>query len=167
MINDSDMALGEVIDFPVVKAKTPSQLALEKLQAREREKAHSAPITEEVIEVPPDVDKNRLQEIAKDLQTVPKNSVSSPSTSDSSKLAFVMDELHTHGAPEGKLINAKGTRSEISEGLPALVVSVTIMHFVPQRVRAGEQPPQASQKYQILVETSQPLQVGREYQIVL
>lgn len=57
--------------------------------------------------------------------------------------------------------------SSPSGQLRAMVISVTTLPFIPARhITQGEKPAIAG-KYHVLVEVSQPLQLGREYQIIL
>ena len=156
MANDLDTDMTndlDIQDFPVVKAKTPTQIALDKLQAREREKANSTPLHEEEVKIPSDIDATRLREIAKELTNTTVSPVLSPieSVITDSSISVIKD--YSVIPPDGG-------------GLKVLVISVTTIPFTPMRVRANEQSPVALQKYHVLVETSQPLQLGKEYQII-
>jgi hypothetical protein len=151
----------DIKDFPVVKAKTPTQLRIDELQRKAREVAKDSAIREEVIEIPPDVDTTRLAEIAKELvstTTLPLETiVSLPlETITSFKDTFIPDTPIKYDILPLK----EGT-------MRGLVISVTTISFTPMRTRANEQPSISIQKYHVLIETSQPLQLGKEYQIIL
>ena len=123
---------------------------LKNLQGAADEKAANATLKEELIEIPKDVDENRLREIAAELGNTLAEGENSKKT--------LSDEIPKTEFPQ-KL-------SSISEG-EILVLSVTTIPFVPSKASSSEDTPSSTQKFQILVETLQPLQLGKKYKLVL
>ena len=173
----------------------------EKLKAlREAAKLQSqASIVEEVVDIPEDIDKNRLTEIAKELH---KTTLLEP-TPDLTSLTTVIDEIPEEEEDddipeyepdpeepyspfpdtpeESNLLPDEFPDEEIKETitqltpnlvpetpqLKALVLSVTTIPFTPAKHPTNGERPIPMTKYQVLFEVSQPLQLGREYQIIL
>ncbi len=123
---------------------------LKNLQETAIKKAGNAPLKEGLKDIPKDVDENRLREIAAELGNTLAEGENSKKT--------LSDEIPKTEFPQ-KL-------SSISEG-EILVLSVTTIPFVPSKASSSEDTPSSTQKFQILVETLQPLQLGKKYKLVL
>ncbi len=122
------------------------------LQKKAIEKANNAPLREEPIEIPKDIDEDRLREVAAEI-VVPQGTLS-----DEDKIKWEKDKASPEVAVSLPILE---------DPAEILVLSVTTIPFVPSKVSSGEDIPSSTQKFQILVETLQPLQLGKKYTLVL
>ena len=147
----------EVKDFPVVESKSLVEMKLNALRQEAKSRAQGV-AKEEIVEMPPDIDTNRLAEIAEELKGTPERPPLSPPTSGGHAKAKI-EEHKQKLNPE--------TEFSVVQGINALVLSVTTKPFVPAKASKDGIVPDPTQKYHILIETTVPLQLGKEYQITL
>ena len=140
---------GKRIEIP----KTPVQERLNKLQADAKLKAGQSPIRELEVDLPDDIDKNRLIQIANEIKET-----------DTPHGKVV--EVTPKGVPVVIPASTKNIPEDIAEGeIQLLVLSVTDIPFIPAKVKNSEEAPQPVTKFNILVESTQPLQLGKTYLI--
>ncbi len=119
--------------------KSHTQIRLDKYQDAAKIKAENSAIREVPVDIPSDVDEDRLREVAADIST------DTPHFDESSD-----------NDPQEK---------PIPDGTTVLVLSVTTMPSIPAKRSSDDIPPEMEQKFNILVECSRPLQLGQTYKL--
>ena len=165
MSDEFDMPSGTIKDFPVVESKSLVEMKLNALRQEAKKKAQGV-AKEEIVEMPPDIDVNRLAKIAKELNETPEptdwtaKEVQEIKKGQETKLGYAKAKVEEHKEMFEEKLPLK-TKSLSSEGINGLVLSVTTVVFKPSR----DENLDLTQKYHILIETTIPLQLGKEYQI--
>ena len=119
--------------------KSHTQIRLDKYQDAAKKRAENSAIREVPVDIPSDVDEDRLRKIAANI---------SPKTSDVSGLS--------DDSPQ---------EESIPDGTTVLVLSVTTMPSIPAKRSSDDTSPEMEQKFNILVECSRPLQLGQTYKL--
>ena len=155
----------EVKDFPVVESKSLVEMKLKALRQEAKNKAQGV-AKEEVMGLPDGIDTDRLAEIAKELKGTPEpgewtaEEIQKIKKGQETKLGHAKAKIEEHKEMFEEKLPLK-TKSLSSEGINGLVLSVTTVVFKPSR----DENLDLTQKYHILIETTIPLQLGKEYQI--
>ena len=151
----------------VSKGRQEDQMGVEEIlkakQEEERRKAAESAVKEVEITLPKGIDISRLAEISQNL------SGGKVLSTDPSPQVTEM-KLGPKSFPhkeERKIKNEDVPALGTAQFLPVLILSVTDKPFIPvKRPTAGEKP-EFVKKYEVLIEVNQPLQVGKEYQIIV
>ena len=95
------------------------------------------------VDLPSDIDEDRLAEVAKGIIIPPET----------------LSDATVPGRPVSPPLP--------EDSIEIFVLSVTNMPFVPSKEFTGNRAPTPTQKFNILVECAQPLQLGKKYQLNL
>ena len=136
--------------------KSQTQIRLDKLQEESRNKARSSTIREEIIDTPSDIDKDRLQEFAAQMEKE-----TSKGETELGKIPKVSGLIKRSEESSGPSSDPQ----DLLDSVEILILSVTTLPFIPAKESVSDVAPEVIQKYQILVESSQPLQLGKVYHL--